>query len=896
MFSTPLPATTLALFLLASGAAQAQNSDGGALAQTLPWNKVQELVQHFEEIAPQPPPLETVLLGTFDAATGDFIWGPALELWHVPVDAPYDNLAIAPAFDLHGIEPLSVDLSPQVMSLSSIGTTPPAALAKPGHGQGRPSQVNAQAPTQAGQGQRFRGHPLTQGVMRTFVRAAKIAFVVEVVNRQPEQSVTFSIDGSTAQASADLIDVIVPPRTRHSFEVRSGTQLFADKLLVFRPPLIGTFTLEALPVTIVYEPPGGSGCSQTYTSVHRAGTEIRSFRTTDAGSTEAIDTPIGTLNEYCEIAKSVGGVAQSAPYPAVSTAGSVVSGAASVLQAAFGSLSVNQEVSATVTATHRLVLEVTEGSSTTTSEGLGPGQGDVFHFLVKPTFVWIVAQDFQSGSVFVSTALLGHNGLARYSARSLREHTMAVPPAQMQDLLLALDPLAPEYGAAGLKPRLAPFGGSGRLASAPRVVPLAAPMVYLSGASGSFWLSHTLTTSDENARVDVTTTTTKSTAGFLSYVTSEVPGDEDSRMSVQQGSSSASSTSDTVDVRVDLTVPSGADGMVLEVSFDRLFGTFTFKEIGAQAQFMSGTVSDGSGSPLGNEPMLLTFADGRSMRARTDKQGRFSIRPPLKAAGSVLLSSGGARTTIDWNGTARTGIELRGGVAAAREKPKKSGGKQGLPDPKTVPVTASEGSTAGAIRGKPGQEESRRVAELQAEVDRLQARVRELSARLASLEGGAQEGQPTPARARKDERAGAVELVPDAALRGRLGRLTVLFPEGAKVSGCPIEASAGEKAAGSSYGSFAKDLMPGEYVLEIQKRRLDRIEVRTGHVTRVHAGVLRLQGAEGTAFELFEPGAKKAFFNCYGPQDVGLPPGAIEVGIAGQRAKVEILADRIVEF
>ena len=209
MYRANLRATAIPLLLLAAGTARGQNSGGGLPAKTLPWNKVQQIVQHFEEISPQPPPLETVLLGTFDAASGDFIWGPTFQLWKVPADVHYDDLAFGPAFELHGIRPLAVDLAPHVVGLSSVGISPQVALrsagsagyAKPMHDSGKPgAKTNANALPPANEGQRFRGHPLPGGVLRTFVRAAKLAFVVEVVNRAPDQRVVLSIDGSTAQA------------------------------------------------------------------------------------------------------------------------------------------------------------------------------------------------------------------------------------------------------------------------------------------------------------------------------------------------------------------------------------------------------------------------------------------------------------------------------------------------------------------------------------------------------------------------------------------------------------------------------------------------------------------------------------------------------------------------
>lgn len=914
-----------------------QSNDG-----VLPWDKVQQLVQHFDQVSPPPPPLETMLLGTYDASTGVFIWGPAIELWEVPVDLPYnDQREIAPAFDMRGIPPIAVDLDPQIVGLSSVGlsnsamsnvgspavdahaASGAAAHAKPGHasGSGARSVNDTSLPT-AAIGQRFRGHPLERGVMRTFVRAAKIAFVVEVVNRPADQVVLLTIDGSTAQAAADQIDVIAKPRTYHVFDVTCGGKRFNDKLFVERPPLIGVFQLEALPITIVYEPPGGAGCTQTYESIHRAGTQLRAFKTTESSSNEPVETPFTSIQEFAEIAKAVGGVASKVPFPPVKIGGEIVAGIGENLGSVLGTIDVHQQVTNTVTESHTLAFELTEGVGTQTTEALGPGKGDVVHFLTKPTFAWLVAEDPPSGNVFIVTTLLGFEGTANYSARSLREHTMAVPPAAMQDLLLALDPLAPEYTGtpAGLSNE--GFGTAGFGSRRPvRLVPLASPMQYVSGAHPWFFCTHTMSASDENLMLDVTATTTKSTAGFLSFLSSSLPHDEDSQITVTEGCSEMRSTSDTVDVRVDLLVQSGIDGLALEVSFDRLFGTFAFKEVQLQAQMLSGTVGDESGGMLGDAGVTMSFADGRSMQTRTDKEGRFAMRPPVGVNGAIVLKSGGARTTVDWNGTARSGIQLRGAVAKAASGPdsraKSGGGKtkttgSRFPDPKTVPVTATEGTTAGAIRGKPGSAD-KRLAELEKENAELKRTVADLQTKLDAAEPaqkdggaaksgddpksgtGAKVGGPVLGNARGAKPTGAAEIVAVPTMKGRLGRIVVKFPEGVEV-GCPIRILDGDKAVDTSYGSMSKDVMPGDYTLSIQDRRLEKFEVRSGHESRVYVGVLRLQGAEGTKFELYEPGEKKPFFTCYKGEDVGLAPGVVEVEVAGQRAKVEVLAGQIVDF
>lgn len=920
-----------ALPLAAGAAASAQAPESGLL----PWSKVQQIVAEFEAIAPQPPPLQSVLLGTFDAASGAFIWGPEVEFVATESDLPYDDVVhVANTFADHGIEPFEVGIDPYVIGLSSVGlaasspassTGGPTALSKPSHGGSKGGAlIEPVAPGSAiGSGQRFRGHPLGKGVMQVFTRAAKVAFVVEVVNRSsPTQSSTLTIDGTTVSSTGDTLDAIVPPRTRHEFRVSSGAKSFADRVLVERPALIGYFTLEALPLALIYEPPGGKQCKQTYTSIRRAGTELRSFQSSESTETAPVDTPFSTLMGYVEIANTIGGAAQNVPDARVQAGASVVQGAAGAIQAAFGSIEVSQDIVNEVTDSHTLSIELAEGRETSTAEGLGPGIGDVFHFLVKPTFAWLVAQDRSSGEVFVTTTLLGYQGIASYSARSLREHTMPVPPAAMQDLLLALDPMAAEFA----KPKLKLGGMGQRLGgwdpSSPapgRLVALDAPMEFVSGAAPSFWVSHTLAQQDSHATTRVTTTTTTSQSGFLSYVSKDVPKDGETKLSVSQGSRATSSSSETVEVKVELVVADGTDGLMLELWYDRLFGTFAFRDLSAQAQSqpITGTVGDDSGAPLPGAPVLMRLPDGRSVRTYTDAHGRFEIRPPVKGPAALVIESGGARTKVDWSGERHAGVALSGASAQAATSggtpgpKKKKGGGSGWPPPTdSVKVSASEGDTAMAIRGKPPHAEARRVAELLTEVEELQRSLHTLALKVSSLEAGAAGdpshggGQSGGAGAKesgpgqgfgKPEGPASIQIEPT--LKGRMGRLSVHFPEGAKVEGLiEVTREGADKPAARAYRKLDAELLPGMYAVSVSGRLVEGVEVRSGHVTRLRVGVLRVRADSATRIDLFVPGEPRAFFGHYGGVDVGLTPGTIEVQIAGQRETVEIRADEIVDF
>jgi hypothetical protein len=137
-------------------------------------------------------------------------------------------------------------------------------------------------------------------------------------------------------------------------------------------------------------------------------------------------------------------------------------------------------------------------------------------------------------------------------------------------------------------------------------------------------------------------------------------------------------------------------------------------------------------------------------------------------------------------------------------------------------------------------------------------------------------------------------------LGGRTGRLIIQFAGGADTSGAPIAVRAGEDQgsamAVSKYGELSAELLPGKYRVEITGRLAGVFEVKARHETRVHTGVVRFKLSEGTPVALYAPGQKTHFHSFYGPCDVGLPVGDIEVGIAGGRERMVVERDKVQEF
>jgi hypothetical protein len=140
------------------------------------------------------------------------------------------------------------------------------------------------------------------------------------------------------------------------------------------------------------------------------------------------------------------------------------------------------------------------------------------------------------------------------------------------------------------------------------------------------------------------------------------------------------------------------------------------------------------------------------------------------------------------------------------------------------------------------------------------------------------------------------EVVANPELKGRMGRLVVHFPEEADPSHTrvdiihPVE----QKSLKGGFGSQSADLLPGIYDVDISKKRLTNVPVKSGHDTRVKVGVLRITAGQDTRIDIIDAGKKLT--GGFGAQTIGLPVGSFHVLVAGQTEGIEIQDGKVTEF
>lgn len=142
------------------------------------------------------------------------------------------------------------------------------------------------------------------------------------------------------------------------------------------------------------------------------------------------------------------------------------------------------------------------------------------------------------------------------------------------------------------------------------------------------------------------------------------------------------------------------------------------------------------------------------------------------------------------------------------------------------------------------------------------------------------------------------QVVANASLTGRLGRLMVAFPDGADASATHIAVfkAAGNQQLRDVWGALTLDLLPGTYTVVISGKPVTGVTVQAGHDTRVRAGMVRVKAGSNAHVVVMDVNDKTQFADHWGSYVVGLPVGTVHLQINGQTEAVTIEDNKITEF
>jgi hypothetical protein len=139
-------------------------------------------------------------------------------------------------------------------------------------------------------------------------------------------------------------------------------------------------------------------------------------------------------------------------------------------------------------------------------------------------------------------------------------------------------------------------------------------------------------------------------------------------------------------------------------------------------------------------------------------------------------------------------------------------------------------------------------------------------------------------------------IVANPALKGRLGRLVLAFPQGANAGNTRTYVYKDQTEIARFDGNKTLELMPGTYRVGITSKWVEGVTIQSGHDTTVKVGMLRVTAGKDTRIYLLDTDQKRELARGDGTQELGFPIGTVYVQIAGQSEAVTIQAGKITDF
>jgi hypothetical protein len=480
------------------------------------------------------------------------------------------------------------------------------------------------------------------------INAVDVGLVFEVVNRTGDFSVTAGGKTVTAPANANSITIDIGRVGKVTWKVQSGGKSHTDKLQILRPPIIGAgaFTVPAVPVAVLYEPPMDKKKlnQATYAKTKVIGTTTKmgygfeSSKTTPANISQFI----GAMNFKSEAAK-YGGAISKIPNGYTQAIGKILE----FLAAGMGSASASLQTGTSVTSEEALILSTGQTSQFGTGAKLGPGLGDRIIYLKNARLAWL------GGNNGVRIGLLSYEKLDTMIVKILKE--------DWDYLVLNNFQLGGSAKTNGNGPKLGPKTGldASTLLALLKLDPMAhkGPTAQLDekryayvdtfGVNGaddihSFWYS--VTTSDLQATTSFSVKTEEYSSGFLSFLGLGVTETKKLMTKFSMGSSKEMSSSQKEEVAAHFHADAD-EFYSVAVYYDRIFRTFAFQPVPSGAEWLSGRALLANGQPMAKQIVAVTVG-GKKFSTRTDAQGRYSFRASNIADGDGELVIGNLKKIL----------------------------------------------------------------------------------------------------------------------------------------------------------------------------------------------------------------------------------------------------------
>ncbi len=387
------------------------------------------------------------------------------------------------------------------------------------------------------------------------VAGVNARLVFRVVNRG-SQAFSVTANGQTFTAGAGVTSLAVDVgRARGvSWTIRVGTKAYSDSISLSRPRVLGAgvFTVAALPIGVVYEPPqtGTGRARQTVTRSKTVGTSTTAGSTSEKSTNRPKFVGLAAYQQKLNALKGALRNVGAALNPSLS-------GWVDNALAAFGTTTITTIAGVTVGTEGTLETTFTDSETVQTSAGLGPGRGDFVSFLKNAEIAWVMVEG--QVSFFLMSAESRSPGITVETLKSdlagLTNRT-GLDATSLQGLL-ALDPFV--------------AGGATASLASPRFVecePIFGDSNY------SRLHSHTVKQSDKVSRTEFKSTARDYKPGWANVLFGINSSAETTTMKTTQTTTNTTTLSDSLTSQIEIPADPSHPYNV-KVCWDTLFNNFT---------------------------------------------------------------------------------------------------------------------------------------------------------------------------------------------------------------------------------------------------------------------------------------------------------------------------------
>ncbi len=397
-------------------------------------------------------------------------------------------------------------------------------------------------------------------VPSVFVNAVNTKLVFAIVHST--QSVRVGVTGvgsTTVLAGRPSIAIDIGRLRSASWSITSGTKRHLDELTIKRPTIIGggAFTIPALPVAVVYDPPQNSTHTNSvvYTRTLSIGTTVGlSVRNGTSTTAPAVNPTFSAEESFQKVVGALSLAAKAAGHGTIGAAFDKIG-------AAVGSADRNVTTAEDSLSTSRRTYTFTEARGCTLRPGVphaGPGHSDMIDYLRDARVVWV--DDGTSTRLLV----LGTGAEECATIDDLRSGLTGLPTAAVSGLL-ALDPFTGSLGGRtplGTNPRYTAKQGIGLL-----------PDVLVTA-------EYTQEQLFESSQVETSTriVTDDLSPGLLSIIGVGPSSSQQVTSTLSMSNTAASTEATTVSTKLTATTLVDGARTELAVFVDRVFGTVAFQD------------------------------------------------------------------------------------------------------------------------------------------------------------------------------------------------------------------------------------------------------------------------------------------------------------------------------